>query len=170
MGKLSIFRCNILYIYIFLNLKYLSAFRKEDSKGFAVKCLDKEKSKDTFKRILEEGNVLRQLDHKAIVKFEEQIETKDKFFIVLELAPGGELFDMIVKKTRFEETQAKMYFYQMASAVQVYIIYVSRFDYDFLIKLHITAELTTFNNCFPLCFSIYMKITLFTEISSQKTC
>ena len=83
--------------------------------------MDKMKSKDTFKRILEEGNVLRRLDHKAIVKFEEQIETKDRFFIVLELAPGGELFDMIVKRQKFDESQAKMYFYQMISAIQVYI-------------------------------------------------
>ena len=71
------------------------------------------KSKDTFKRILEEGNVLKNLDHRAIVKFEEQLESKDKFFIVLELAPGGELFDMIRNNNGIKEEQAKMYFYQM---------------------------------------------------------
>jgi len=94
------------------------AFRKTDKKGFAVKCLDKMKSKDTFKRILEEGNVLKNLDHRAIVKFEEQLESKDKFFIVLELAPGGELFDMIRNNNGIKEEQAKMYFYQMTSAIQ----------------------------------------------------
>ena len=151
------------YRYIILILKYLSAFRKEDSKGFAVKCLDKKKSKDTCKRILEEGNVLSQMDHKAIVKFEEQIETKDKFFIVLELAPGGELFDMIVKKQNFDEKQAKMYFYQMASAVQVLYMLL-----DLIMIL--SKKKQQLNNWFPLCFSIYMKITLFTEISSQKIC
>ena len=79
------------------------------------------KSKDTFKRILEEGNVLKNLDHRAIVKFEEQLESKDKFFIVLELAPGGELFDMIRNNNGIKEEQAKMYFYQMTSAIQVYM-------------------------------------------------
>ena len=79
------------------------------------------KSKDTFKRILEEGNVLKNLDHRAIVKFEEQLESKDKFFIVLELAPGGELFDMIRINNGIKEEQAKMYFYQMTSAIQVYM-------------------------------------------------
>ena len=79
------------------------------------------KSKDTFKRILEEGNVLKKLDHRAIVKFEEQLESKDKFFIVLELAPGGELFDMIRNNNGIKEEQAKMYFYQMTSAIQVYM-------------------------------------------------
>ena len=83
--------------------------------------MDKMKSKDTFKRILEEGNVLKNLDHRAIVKFEEQLESKDKFFIVLELAPGGELFDMIRNNNGIKEEQAKMYFYQMTSAIQVYM-------------------------------------------------
>lgn len=83
--------------------------------------MDKMKSKDTFKRILEEGNVLKNLDHRAIVKFEEQLESKDKFFIVLELAPGGELFDMIRNNNGIKEEQAKMYFYQMTSAIQVHM-------------------------------------------------
>ena len=79
---------------------------------------------------------MRKLDHKAIVKFEEQIETKDRFFIVLELAPGGELFDMIVKRQKFDESQAKMYFYQMISAIQVYILNILFWimNYDLFLK------------------------------------
>ena len=46
------------------------------------------------------------------------IDTPDYLYIVLELAEGGELFDKIIEKTRFNETEAKLHFYQMASAIQ----------------------------------------------------
>ncbi len=39
-------------------------------------------------------------------------------FAVLELAEGGELFDKIIEKTRFNEAEAKLHFYQIASAIQ----------------------------------------------------
>ena len=36
---------------------------------------------------------------------------------MLELAEGGELFDKIIEKTKFNEAEAKLHFYQMASAI-----------------------------------------------------
>ena len=41
-----------------------------------------------------------------------------KLFSVLELAEGGELFEKIIEKTKFNEAEAKLHFYQMASAIQ----------------------------------------------------
>ena len=46
------------------------------------------------------------------------IDTPDYLYIVLELAEGGELFDKIIEKTRFNNTKAKLYFYHLASAIQ----------------------------------------------------
>ena len=40
------------------------------------------------------------------------------FLLVLELAEGGELFDKIIEKTKFNEAEAKLHFFQIASAIQ----------------------------------------------------
>ena len=39
-------------------------------------------------------------------------------FIVLELAEGGELFDKIIEKTKLNEAEAKLNFFQIASAIK----------------------------------------------------
>jgi len=38
-------------------------------------------------------------------------------FLILELVEGKELFDKIINKSRLNETEARLYFYQMASAI-----------------------------------------------------
>ncbi len=39
---------------------------------------------------------MRQLNHPNIIKFEAVYETSDKLFVVMEYAPGRELFDVSV--------------------------------------------------------------------------
>ena len=46
------------------------------------------------------------------------IDTPDYLFIVLELAEGGELFDKIIEKTKLNEVEAKLHFYQIAAAIK----------------------------------------------------
>ena len=46
------------------------------------------------------------------------IDTENNLYIILELAEGGELFDKILEKVKFNEKEAKLHFYQMVSAVQ----------------------------------------------------
>lgn len=45
------------------------------------------------------------------------IETETHFFIVIEYCSGGELFDHIVEKKRLSESDSRMFFRQIVSAV-----------------------------------------------------
>lgn len=47
------------------------------------------------------------MSHDNIIKIYEIIETKDKFYIVMEHAEEGDLFEYIRKKKRLEEEEAK---------------------------------------------------------------
>ena len=74
-------------------------------------------SKHSYFRILNEVRILQNASHPNIIHLEDVIDSKDFLFIVLELAEGGELFDKIIEKTKFNEAEAKLHFYQMASAI-----------------------------------------------------
>ena len=66
---------------------------------------------------MNEIKILKSVSHPNIIKLEDVIDTKDFLYIILELADGGELFDKINEKRRLSETEAKLYFYQMALAI-----------------------------------------------------
>ena len=66
---------------------------------------------------MNEVRILQSVSHPNIINLEDVIDTKDFLYIILELAEGGELFDKIIDKSRLNETEAKLYFYQMASAI-----------------------------------------------------
>ena len=68
--------------------------------------------------MLNEVKILQSVSHPNVINLEDVIDTKDYLFIVLELAEGGELFDKIIEKTKLNESEAKLHFYQMASAIQ----------------------------------------------------
>ena len=68
--------------------------------------------------VLNEVKILQSVSHLNVINLVDVIYTLDYSYIVLELAKGGELLDKIIKKTRFNETEAKLHFYQMASAME----------------------------------------------------
>ena len=47
-----------------------------------------------------EIQALKELKHPHISRLYQVVETEDRYFIVMEYAPGGELFDYIVAKDR----------------------------------------------------------------------
>ena len=65
-----------------------------------------------------EVRILQTVSHPCIIKLEDVIDTPKFLFIVLELADGGELFDKIVEKSKVPEGDAKLYFYQICSAIE----------------------------------------------------
>ena len=68
--------------------------------------------------VLNEVKILQSVSHPNVINLVDVIYTLDYSYIVLELAKGGELLDKIIKKTRFNETEAKLHFYKMASGME----------------------------------------------------
>ena len=60
---------------------------------------------------------MRQLDHPNIVSLVDFSESKQYYYIVLELCPGGELFHQIVRLTYFSEELSLHVILQVAEAL-----------------------------------------------------
>ena len=87
----------------------------------AVKILLKKALKGNdiqLKMLYDELEILQKLDHPNIVHFKDWFETLEKFFIVTQLATGGELFDRILKKGKFTEEDAVDILVQILKAVE----------------------------------------------------
>ncbi|PYI01977.1 Pkinase-domain-containing protein [Aspergillus sclerotiicarbonarius CBS 121057] len=68
--------------------------------------------------ILKEVQIMRQLDHPNIVKLVQFSESRQYYYIVLELCPGGELFHQIVRLTYFSEDLSRHVILQVAKAIE----------------------------------------------------
>ncbi|KAI1429961.1 Pkinase-domain-containing protein [Xylaria sp. FL1777] len=83
----------------------------------AVKIILKKNVKGNERMVLDELDMLQRLKHPHIVKFVDWFESRDKYYIVTELATGGELFDRICEKGRFTEKDASQTIKQVLGAV-----------------------------------------------------
>ena len=101
--------------------------RKDNHRHVAIKAIDRGRvhmmrpagAEDPADSVLNEVRLLREIDHPCVIKLEDVIEAANgMLFIILELAQGGELFDKIIEKSRLEEGEAKVYFYQLLSAIE----------------------------------------------------
>ncbi|GKT43022.1 serine/threonine-protein kinase SRPK [Colletotrichum spaethianum] len=68
--------------------------------------------------ILKEVQIMRQLDHPNIIKLIDFSESRQYYYIILELAPGGELFHQIVRLTYFSEELSRHVIVQVAQALE----------------------------------------------------
>lgn len=94
------------------------ALHLESGNMRAVKIVYKhECSTEEQKKILNEVEVLKQLNHPNIIKIYEFFEDVKFMYIVMELAQGGELFDKILNVQKFSERKAAEIFQQILIAV-----------------------------------------------------
>jgi len=95
----------------------------ESREGFAIKILDKEKiqRQDMGIQIKREISLMKavQNENTFVVHLHEVLASKSKIYLVLELVTGGELFDEIVKETKFTEDKARFYFQQLVEGVSL---------------------------------------------------
>ena len=61
---------------------------------------------------------MRQLEHPNLINLIDFSESKQYYYIILELAPGGELFHQIVRLTYFSEDLSRHVIVQVARALE----------------------------------------------------
>lgn len=83
----------------------------------AIKIILKKPLKGNDQMVLDELMLLQSLHHPHIVAFKDWFESKDKFYIITQLATGGELFDRICSSGRFTEQNASHCMSDVLSAI-----------------------------------------------------
>ncbi|CAI8496298.1 unnamed protein product [Hanseniaspora opuntiae] len=92
---------------------------KPTDEKVAVKILLKEAlSTDSRKMLYDELKILQKLHHRNIIAFKDWFESNEKFYIVTQLATGGELFTRIVQKGNFAEADAIKIVRQLLDAIK----------------------------------------------------
>ncbi|KAM0075513.1 MAPK-activated protein kinase Srk1 [Fusarium odoratissimum] len=102
---------------------FSNVYRARDTTGqqgeVAIKVVRKyEMNSMQRSNILKEVQIMRQLDHPNIIKLVEFSESRQYYYIILELAPGGELFHQIVRLTYFSEELSRHVIVQVAKALE----------------------------------------------------
>lgn len=85
----------------------------------AIKVIDKKSIKTNKQRISvdRELRLMKLLHHDHIVEVLDVFETKAHYFVVMEHANGGELFEYIVQKGKLPEEEARRFFRQLILAM-----------------------------------------------------
>jgi len=101
---------------------FSNVYKAVDTEGtageVAIKVVRKfEMNSSQRANILKEVQIMRQLDHPNIIKLVEFLESRQYYYIILELAPGGELFHQIVRLTYFSEDLSRHVITQVAEAL-----------------------------------------------------
>ncbi|CEL02724.1 Putative Ca2 /calmodulin-dependent protein kinase, EF-Hand protein superfamily [Aspergillus calidoustus] len=102
---------------------FSNVYRAKDTTGefdqVAIKVVRKFEMNSTQRaNILKEVQIMRQIDHPNIVKLIQFSESRQYYYIVLELCPGGELFHQIVRLTYFSEDLSRHVILQVAKAIE----------------------------------------------------
>jgi len=74
--------------------------------------------KDYEKNLKMEVDILKKVNHANIIALKELFDTPDKLYLVMELVTGGELFDKIVEKGSYTESEASQLVRKIVSAVE----------------------------------------------------
>ena len=82
---------------------------------YAIKMVDRVQGKEVCESEL---NVLRRVRHMYIIQLIEVFESREKMYMVMELATGGELFDRIIAKGSFTERDATRVLHMVLDGVR----------------------------------------------------
>ncbi|KXX79432.1 Serine/threonine-protein kinase srk1 [Madurella mycetomatis] len=102
---------------------FSNVYRARDREGtageVAIKVVRKyEMNSMQRANILKEVQIMRQIDHPNIIRLIDFSESRQYYYIILELAPGGELFHQIVRLTYFSEDLSRHVITQVAKALE----------------------------------------------------
>ena len=89
---------------------------KETGEAVAIKAI--EKGRTDVSAIRREVAILQKVgSHPNIVALRDVFETEDRWYLVMELVTGGELFERLVKRGPYSEKEASRLMRQMAEAI-----------------------------------------------------
>lgn len=100
--------------------KVLLVRKIKDGKFFAMKILKKRsvEQKKQENHVLTERKILIEMNNcPFMINFYYSFQSEKKLYFVLEYCPGGELFELLSKKRKFAEDQARFYAAQMVMAL-----------------------------------------------------
>ena len=87
--------------------------------AITAKVIDKAAlAKDDEESLHSEVAILQKLSHKNIVTCSDFFSEEKHYYLVLEYMEGGELFDRIVKKSYYNEKEARDVVYTLLSAIE----------------------------------------------------
>jgi serine/threonine-protein kinase CHEK2 len=107
---------------------------KSTGMRYAVKKFEKRQGpgeKSRIEGLQQEIAVLQGVSHPSLLCLKETFNEEDGVYLVLELAPEGELFNWIVMKQKLTEAEARKVFVQLFQAVK------------YLVRLASTAKMST---------------------------
>lgn len=84
----------------------------------AIKIILKKTLHGNEQMVLDELNLLKKMDHPHIVRFKAWFESREKYYIVTQLATGGELFDRICDYGKFTEKDGVASIREVLDAIQ----------------------------------------------------
>ncbi|VEU22685.1 DEKNAAC103754 [Brettanomyces naardenensis] len=90
---------------------------KRTGEEVAIKIILKSKLQGHLDVVEREIKLMASVSHPHIVRLIDWFETKHNFYIVTQLATGGELFERLVQKTCFTEYDACEIVYQLLTAI-----------------------------------------------------
>lgn len=90
---------------------------KQSGAERAIKVIKKTAITANVGALLDEVAVVKQLDHPNIMKLYEFLEDKRFFYLVMDVYDGGELFDQIISRQKFTESDAAATVKQVLSGV-----------------------------------------------------
>jgi len=84
----------------------------------AIKIVDKNYVKHKPEMLRNEVEILLKIEHPNIIKLLDLFDTPEKLYLVMEIVTGGELFDRIVEREQYSESDAKEVMRQLLNAIE----------------------------------------------------
>lgn len=100
--------------------KVVVARKRDTGKIYALKIVKKSRVEQRHNQeyIKTERSILAEIQHPFIIKMSYAFQSENKLYFALEYCAGGELFNLLQKKRRFTEEQARFYTVQVLLALE----------------------------------------------------